>query len=73
MKRRLLLNVIIGECTSILELLTSKDCVRWLNLVLVLDLGFDVFDGVRWLDIESDGLACECLHKNLHCSTFLVW
>ena len=32
----------------------------------VLDLGLHVVDGVAGLHIQSDGLACESLHENLH-------
>ena len=46
MKRRLLLDVVVGESTSILELLASKDqtlLIRW-DTLLVLNLGLDVVD-----------------------------
>ena len=36
------------------------------NTFLVLDLSLDVFDGVRRLNIESDGLAGESLNEDLH-------
>lgn len=61
MKSRLLLNVVVGEGAAVLELLPGKDETLLIggNAFLVLDLGFDVVDGVRWLDIERDGLACK--------------
>ena len=68
MKRRLLLNVVVGERTTILELLASKDqtlLIRW-DTLLVLNLGFDVFNCVAWLDVERDCFACECFDENLH-------
>lgn len=34
--------------------------------LLVLDLGFDVIDGVRGLDLQRDGLASEGLNEDLH-------
>ena len=34
--------------------------------LLVLDLGLDVVNGVRGLDLEGDGLAGEGLDKDLH-------
>ncbi|PAV82791.1 hypothetical protein WR25_24728 [Diploscapter pachys] len=37
--------------------------------LLVLDLGLDVLDGVRGLDFQSDRLASEGLHEDLHAST----
>lgn len=33
---------------------------------LVLDLSLDIVNGVGALDLESDGLSGESLHKNLH-------
>jgi len=34
--------------------------------LLVLDLGLDVIDGIRGLNLEGDGLAGEGLHEDLH-------
>ena len=34
-----------------------------------MDLGLDIVDGVRGLDLESDGLASEGLDEDLHTST----
>jgi hypothetical protein len=65
---RLLLDVVVGEGSAILELLASEDqslLVRG-NALLVLDLGLDIVDGVRGLDLEGDGLARQGLHENLH-------
>jgi hypothetical protein len=56
---RLLLNVVVGEGSAVLKLLASKDetlLVRR-DALLVLDLGLDVVDGVRGLNLESDRLA----------------
>jgi len=64
----LLLDVVVGESSAILELLTSEDqslLVRG-NALLVLDLGLDIVDGVRGLDLEGDGLARQGLHEDLH-------
>ena len=36
------------------------------NALLVLDLGFDVVDGVRRLDLERDRLARQRLDEDLH-------
>jgi hypothetical protein len=56
---RLLLDVVVGEGAAILKLLTSKDKTLLVrrDTLLVLDLGLDVVDGIRGLDLESDGLA----------------
>jgi hypothetical protein len=34
--------------------------------LLVLDLGLDIVNGVRGLDLEGDGLSRERLHEDLH-------
>lgn len=61
MKGRLLLDVVIGESSTIFELFTSEDqsLLVWGNTFLVLDLGLDVVDGVRGLDFEGDGFTRE--------------
>ena len=55
-----LLDVVIGESTSILQLLSSEDQTLLIrgDSLLILDLGFDIVNGIRWLNIERDGLAC---------------
>lgn len=56
----LLLDVVIGEGTSILQLLSGEDQTLLIrgDSLLILDLGFDIVNGIRWLNIERDGLAC---------------
>ena len=68
MEGGLLLDVVIGEGSSILELLSSEDksLLIWRDTLLVLDLGLDVLNSVCWLDIKGDGLSSEGLHENLH-------
>jgi hypothetical protein len=68
MESGLLLDVVVGEGSAVLELLTSEDesLLVWWNTFLVLDLGFDIFNGVSWLDIEGDGLSSESLDEDLH-------
>ena len=39
--------------------------VRW-DALLVLDLGLHVLNGVAGLHLEGDGLASQCLDKDLH-------
>merc|ERR1712056_79532 len=66
----LLLDVVVGEGPSVLELLASEDqplLVRG-DALLVLDLGLDVLDGVGWLDLKGDGLASQGLDEDLHTS-----
>ena len=68
MKRRLLLDVVVRKRTSILELFASKDqtlLIRW-DTLLVLNLPLDVFNRVRWFDIEGDCFARQCSDENLH-------
>ena len=63
MKRGFFLNVVVGESTTILQLLSRKDqalLVRG-NPLLILDLGLDIVDGVRGLDFKGDGFACKGL------------
>ncbi|XAR48081.1 hypothetical protein NMG60_11030791 [Bertholletia excelsa] len=50
---RLLLDVVVGKGSAVLELLSSEDealLVRW-DTLLVLDLGLDIVDGVRGLNL----------------------
>ena len=71
MKRALLLDVVIGQCSAILQLFAGKDqtlLIRW-NAFLVLDFLLNVFDRIASLYLEGDGLAGECLNKDLHSST----
>merc|ERR1712020_17226 len=65
MESGLLLDVVVRESPSILELLSSKDqpLLVWGNALLVLDLGLDVLNAVRRLDLEGEGLA-EDLHTS---------
>ena len=67
-KGGLFLDVVVTQGTTILELLTSKDqaLLVWGDALLVLDLGLNIFDGVRSFDFESDGLACEGLDIDTH-------
>merc|ERR1719419_1673318 len=71
MKSTLLLDVVIRECTSILQLLTSKDqsLLIWRNSFLVLNLSFDVFNRVGWFHLKSDRLASQRFHEDLHTSS----
>jgi len=70
-KSALLLDVIVGEGSSIFQLLSSKDepLLIWGNSLLVLDLGLDVLNAIGGLDLEGDGLPSEGLHEDLHTSS----
>merc|ERR1712235_183985 len=70
MESGLLLNVIIGQGPTVLQLLASKDqplLVRG-DALLVLDLGLNILDAIASLDLQGDGLASEGLHEDLHTS-----
>ncbi len=68
MQSALLLDVVVREGATILELLAGENqslLVRR-NALLVLDLALDVVDGIRRLDLKGDGLASQSLHEDLH-------
>merc|ERR1712227_538214 len=71
MQGTLLLDVVIGEGSSIFQLLSSKDQSLLIlrNSFLVLDLGLDILNGVRWFNLKGDGLASQCLDEDLHTSS----
>ena len=84
MKSRLLLDVVVAQSATILELLAGEDQAllvggnaigpRTVSTValhvsysyaplLVLDLGLDIVDGVRRLDLKGDGFAREAVNE----------
>jgi len=67
-KGRLLLDVVIGQSPTVLQLLTGEDqpLLVWGNSLLVLDLGLDVLDRVGRLHLESDRLPGQRLDEDLH-------
>merc|ERR1719515_577685 len=71
MQSTLLLNVVIREGSSVFQLLSSEDqsLLIWRNSFLVLNLGLDVFNGVRWFNLEGDGLSSQGLDEDLHTSS----
>ena len=60
MKSALFLDIVIRKGAAVLKLLASKDKTL---------VGLDVVNGVRRLDFQSDGLARQCLDKDLHPTT----
>ncbi|KFP54533.1 hypothetical protein N323_03539, partial [Cathartes aura] len=64
----LLLDVVVRQGAPIFQLLASKDQPLLIggNAFLVLDLGLDILNGVTGLNFQSDGLASQGLHKDLH-------
>ena len=67
-KGGLLLDVVVGEGTSVLELLSCEDQTLLIrgNSLLILNLGLYIIDGVGRLNIKGDGLPGEGLNKDLH-------
>merc|ERR1712038_2239584 len=70
MESTLLLDVVVGESSSVLKLFSGEDqpLLIWGDSLLILDLSLDVLDGVRWFDLEGDGLASQGLDEDLHAS-----
>ena len=68
MESRLLLDVVVRQRATVLQLLSGEDqaLLVWGNALLVLDLRLDIVDGVGRLDLKSDGLAGEGLDEDLH-------
>merc|ERR1719169_178918 len=69
MKGGLLLNVVISKSSAIFKLLTSEDKALLIrrNSFLILNLSLDVVNGIRWFDLQGDGLSRKRLHEDLHC------
>lgn len=67
-QRRLLLDVVIAEGATVLELLSSKDETLLIrgDSFFILNLGLHIVNRVGSLDIESNRLARQRLHKDLH-------
>ena len=55
----LLLNVVVGQSATVLELLSGEDktLLIWRNAFLILNLCLYIVDGIRGLNLESDGFA----------------
>ena len=63
MEGRLLLDVVVGEGSAVLQLLAGENQTLLIgrDALLVLDLRLNIVDSVGRLDLESDGLASESL------------
>ncbi|KGL78052.1 hypothetical protein N309_05666, partial [Tinamus guttatus] len=64
----LLLDIVVGQGASILQLLASEDqpLLIWGDAFLILNLGLHVLNGVTGLNFQGDGFPCQGLHKDLH-------
>jgi hypothetical protein len=62
---RFLLNVVVGEGATILQLLAGEDQALLVrrNALLVLNLGLDIIDGVAGLHLKGDSLASDCVRE----------
>merc|ERR1712137_938293 len=71
MERRLLLDVVVGQSTAILQLLTGENQTLLVrrDAFLVLDLGLHVLNRVARVHIKGDGLTSQRLHEDLHRTT----
>jgi len=71
MESGLFLDVVVSEGSSVLELFSGEDesLLVWGNSFLVLDLGLDILNGIRTLDLQSDGLSGQSLDEDLHASS----
>ena len=70
-KGGLLLDVVVAQSASILQLLASEDeslLIGWDSL-LILDLGLHVVNGVRRLHLQRNRLSGESLDEDLHATT----
>ena len=67
-KGAFLLDVVVAERTSILQLLAGKNQTLLIgrDAFLILNLGLHVIDRIRRLDIKGDGLSGEGFHEDLH-------
>ena len=71
MEGRLFLDVVVRQCASVLELFAGEDqsLLVWWDTFLVLDLSLHILDRIGSFDLESDGLARQCFHEDLHTTT----
>merc|ERR1712055_33028 len=71
MESGLLLDVVVRESPAILQLFTGKDqpLLVWRDAFLILDLSFNILDGVRRFNLEGDSLTGQSLHEDLHTSS----
>jgi hypothetical protein len=71
MQRRLLLDIVIGKSSAILELLAGENETLLIrrDALLVLDLRLDIVNSVGRLNLEGDSLSGQGLDKDLHATT----
>merc|ERR1711970_887246 len=71
MESRLLLDVVVGQSSSIFQLFSSKDqsLLIWRDTFLILDPCLNILNSITRLYLQSDGLASQGLDKDLHTSS----
>merc|ERR1719222_268860 len=71
MEGRLLLDVVVGQGSTILQLFTSEDqsLLIWRNSFLILDLSLNILNAIAGLNLQGDGLSSQGLYKDLHTSS----
>ena len=67
----LLLNVVVSHGAHIVELFAREDEALLVagDALSGVDFCLHAFDSFVGLDVQSDGLASQCLHEHLHCAT----
>merc|ERR1712156_658980 len=70
-KSGFLLDVVVGKCSSIFQLLSSEDetLLIWWDSFLVLDFSLNIFDCIRCFNFERDGFSCQSFDEDLHSSS----
>ena len=68
MEGALLLDIVVREGASVLQLFPGEDETLLVgrDALLVLDLGLHVLDGVGRLYLKGDGLASQSFDEDLH-------
>ena len=68
MQSRFFLDIVVAQGATIFKLLSSKDetLLVWRNSFLVLDLGLDIVNGIRGLDVQGDSLASKSFYEDLY-------
>ena len=68
MKSGFFLDIVISKSSSIFKLFSSenKSLLIWRDTFFILDLSFDIFNGVRLFNIKSDGFTSQSLNEDLH-------
>merc|ERR1739841_409837 len=71
MKSGFFLDVVVRQGPSIFQLFSSKNqtLLVWWDTFFVLDLSFDIFNGIRSFNFQCDGFTSQCFHKYLHSTT----